>query len=158
MAYIFTLLKQIWSFFRSTKAPDTKFTEALAYFESSGTIKTTGITDEDCLLVQEVMAGTLWDRRIKMFSVLFSGLCVFWTAKSAWTTPCWCVLVGQKQPESRLSFLVKRTGTVPIISIGASSFLVPPTYTGIELTAQNNENLGKERQERKGETVHVFCL
>lgn len=82
MACIFTALKQIWSFFRSTKPPDTKFIEALAYFESSGTIKTTRIKDEDCLLVQEVLAGTLGDKRIKMFSVLFSGLCVFWTAVS----------------------------------------------------------------------------
>lgn len=59
MACIFTPLKQIWSFFRANKAQDTKFIEALAYFENSGTIKTTRIKDEDCLLVQEVLAGTL---------------------------------------------------------------------------------------------------
>lgn len=44
--------------------------------------------------------------------------------------PRWCILAGQKQGESRLLFLVKRTGTVPIISTGASSFLVPLTYIG----------------------------
>lgn len=47
-----------------------------AYFESSVTIKTTRIEDEDCLLVQGVLAGTLWDKTIKMFSMLFSGFCV----------------------------------------------------------------------------------
>lgn len=53
-----------------------------AYFESSVAIKTTRIQDDDCLLVQGVLTGTLRDKTIKMFSVLFSGLCACWPAES----------------------------------------------------------------------------
>lgn len=130
-----------------------------AYCESSVTIKTSRIKDEDCLSVPGVLAGTLWDKTIKMFSILFSGLCVCWTAESAWTTPSWCILAGQKQQASRLPLLVGRTGTVPIISTGAPSSLVPPTYAGTELTAQNNEKLGKGRRGRKGkESLFIFSV
>lgn len=38
-----------------------------AYFESSVAIKTTRIQDEDCLLVQGALTGTLWDKTIKCF-------------------------------------------------------------------------------------------
>lgn len=125
-----------------------------AYFESSVTIKTTRIKDEDCLLVQEVLSGTLWDKLIKMFSLLSSGLCVCRTAPSAWTIPSWCILAGQ-----RLPLLSRRTGTVITISTGAPSSLVPPTHTGTEPTAQNNENLGRGRRGRKGkESLFIFSI
>lgn len=44
-----------------------------AYFESSAAIKTTRIQDEDCLLVQGALTGTLWDRTIKCFLYYFLG-------------------------------------------------------------------------------------
>lgn len=56
---------------------DPKVTSELyrqAYFESSVTIKTTRIKDENYLLVQAVLAGTLWDKLIKTLSVLSSGI------------------------------------------------------------------------------------
>lgn len=85
-----------------------------------------------------------------VFYVVLWALCLCWTAESAWTIPSWCIWAGQKQQASRLPLLAARTGTVTIISTSAPSSLVPPTYAGTELTAQNNENLGRGRRGKKG--------